>query len=114
MANGSWKWTETPQYELRCESLVRGDNGSGPIQTDVVKTAIEENVLLDPIAGSKPFRPEGHPNHDPSIRRITVEPAPELGIARALLVVFRIEDEPADPSEPREVTGLEIGYDLSA
>jgi hypothetical protein len=99
-----WKWTERDEYRADAESLGGGDAS----WVDMVKTAIEDNVLLDPIDGSRPLLPEDHPGHDPAIRYVTIEEAPGLGDIPELTVVFKIEDPPYNPLDEREVTGLSL------
>jgi hypothetical protein len=101
MGRTEWVWTERPEYGAECESLGGGDGR----WVDIVKSAIEDNVLLDPIEGSKPVLPPDDSGHDPSQRYITVEEAPGLGAIPALLITFRIESPPDDPTQPREITG---------
>lgn len=105
----AWKWTERDEYRAECETL-SGDSA----WVDIVKTAIEDNVLLDPVAGSKALLPEGHPRHDPNVRYVTVEEAPGLGSIPALIVVFRIEPPSEDATQPREVTAQWIEEGLES
>lgn len=103
--HSGWHWTERPEYSRQCEGLQNADH---PIDIDAVKWVIEDNVLLDPLEGSRPAFPPGHPKHDPDQRRIIVEVAPAHGISESLVVVFRIGPMPNDVTQPRDVIGWEI------
>ncbi|HEY5294515.1 MAG TPA: hypothetical protein VIJ70_03470 [Gaiellaceae bacterium] len=104
-APSHWKWSERPEYFAQCEALQSAD---GSLQIDIIKSAIEDNVLLDPIEGSIPSFPEGDPRHDPAERKVIVELSPSHGIPYPLVIVYRLGSTPADPTEEREVIGWEI------
>jgi hypothetical protein len=96
-----WKTTEKhPEYSDQCRRIC-DRYGVKFEDFDIVRIAIEENLEDDPIAGSVAVS-----EALPEIRRFIYEPLPTHWGLPPLVIVLRIESEPA--SGPREFTLLEI------
>lgn len=97
-----WKPTEKhPEYADHCKRIcARYDVKYEDF--DVVRIAIEENLVYDAIEGSVPVA-----ESLPEVRRFIFEPLPQHWGLPPLVVVFQIEPEAepeSDPPADREFT----------
>lgn len=98
----AWKWTEELAFVQDCHAL-----DPDPDEVDFIRKVIGESLLDDPFAASNPLLDEV----DTTIRYFRTLEAPGLSHLPPKIVIFRVEDEPADEQAPRELTGLALWDD---